>query len=1014
MTAPQKVLDLVRLFTDNAPSYLSAQYNEAQVRQEFINPLFAALGWDMDNRQGYAEAYKDVIHEATVKIGGATKAPDYCFRVGGVPKFFLEAKRPSVNVKDDPAAAFQLRRYAWSAKLPLSILTDFEEFAVYDCRVRPAQTDKASTARVLYLRYDQYPGRWDEIVQVFGREAIPKGSFDKFAESAKVKKGTASVDAAFLQEIEGWREMLARNLALRNPGLSQRELNHAVQVTIDRIIFLRMCEDRGIEHYGQLQGLLAEPPVYPALVRLYGQADDRYNSGLFYFQKEKDRQELPDVLTPKLEIDDKALKDIIHGLYYPESPYEFSVISGEILGQVYEQFLGKVITLTRGHQAKVEEKPEVRKAGGIYYTPAYIVDYIVKQTVGRLLEDRTPRQAAHIRILDPACGSGSFLLGAYRYLLDWHRDRYVEDGPQKHAKELYRGPEGAWRLTTSEKKRILLNNIFGVDIDPQAVEVTKLSLLLKVLEGESEQTLRSNLLLFHERALPDLVNNVKCGNSLVGPDFYDSLQPGLFDEEQSYRINVFDWEKGFPWLKEVGGFDVVIGNPPYVRQETLRENKEYLKAHFKAFDSTADLYTYFIERAITLLRNGGLFSFIVSSSFLRSHFGRALRSYLRQSAALLELVDFGGLPVFDAAKDTYVCIPLMRKQPQPEQVMVSKVKSLEGLDLPSYAAETAYPVPIARFSPEGWATAPEPVLRVFDKIKAGSVPLGEYVQHKIFFGIKTGLNEAFDIDPEARHRLVEECPPAKPLIRPFLGGQDIRRYHVRSTERYLIAIPNGWTATSMAGTDKHAVKPSEREAWAWLSDKYGAVARHLAPFAKAAKARQDQGEYWWELRPCDYYPVLDGRKIIYPDIAKHPRFYLDTEGIYIRNTAYCLGTDEPYLLAVLNSRLSWFAIGLISIPFGTRAGEFRYRLFTQYMEQIPIRPLDTNSEEGKGKRATVQSLVEQMQLLQHQLAAAKTAHEQTVLEHQVGAIDRQIDRLVYDLYELTDPEIKLVEQAGQV
>jgi predicted type IV restriction endonuclease len=169
MNAPSKVLELVDLFRRNADAYHAPHYNEAMVRQEFINPLFKCLGWDMDNEQGYAEAYKDVIHEAAIKIGGATKAPDYCFRVGGAPKFFLEAKRPSVNLKDDPAPAYQLRRYAWTGKLSLSILTDFEEFAVYDCRVRPAHTDKAGVARILYWRYDEYPQRWDELAGIFAR-----------------------------------------------------------------------------------------------------------------------------------------------------------------------------------------------------------------------------------------------------------------------------------------------------------------------------------------------------------------------------------------------------------------------------------------------------------------------------------------------------------------------------------------------------------------------------------------------------------------------------------------------------------------------------------------------------------------------------------------------------------------------------------------------------------------------------------------------------------------------------
>jgi len=499
MSSPRQVLTLVARFREHRDEYLSSGYNEATLRKEFLEPLFAAMGWDVDNRKGYAEAYKEVIHEDALKVSGATKAPDYAFRLGGVRRFFVEAKKPSVDVKGDPSPAYQLRRYAWSAKLPLSILTDFHEFAVYDCTKKPSPTDTSATARILYLTYEEYAERWEEIASLFSPEAIQKGAFDQFAASAKGKKGTAAVDDAFLDEIEAWRDLLARHLALRNTGLSQRELNDAVQRTIDRIIFLRICEDRGIEPYGELQALLNGTRVYPRLAELFRRADERYNSGLFHFKPEKDRPGSPDTLTLSLEIDDKVLKEILGFLYYPVSPYEFSVLPADLLGHVYEQFLGKVIRLTAGHRAVVEDKPEVKKAGGVYYTPTYIVDYIVKNTVGKLLEGKTPKEAATLRVLDPACGSGSFLLGAYQCLLDWYQDWYTKNGPEKWARgrspRLYHGPKGNWRLTTAERKRILLDHLFGVDIDPQAVEVTKLSLLLKVLEGENAETLGKTLKL---------------------------------------------------------------------------------------------------------------------------------------------------------------------------------------------------------------------------------------------------------------------------------------------------------------------------------------------------------------------------------------------------------------------------------------------------------------------------------------------------------------------------------------
>jgi type I restriction-modification system DNA methylase subunit len=684
MATPQLVLELIERYNRNRAAYRSEQYNEARLRIEFLNPFFEALGWDVNNKQGYAEAYKDVIYEDAIKIGGATKAPDYCFRIGGTRKFFVEAKKPAVNLRDASDPAFQLRRYAWSAKLPLSILTDFEELAIYDCRVKPAKEDKATTARIKYLTYTDYPQRWEEIASVFSREAILKGSFDIYAEETKGKRGTAEVDTAFLQEIESWREMLARHLASRNKNLTQRELNFAVQMTIDRIIFLRICEDRGIENYERIRALVKGSHVYQRLCNLFQEADERYNSGLFHFQKEKDVPEPPDTLTPHLVIDDKPLKDIITRLYYPDSPYEFSALPANVLGQVYEQFLGKVIRLAPSHQVMVEEKPEVRKAGGVYYTPTFIVDYIVRHTLSKLLEGKKPGPrggASKIKIVDPACGSGTFLIGAYQYLLDWHRDRYVEDGPEKHRKELYQGQGGQWLLTTQEKKRILLNNIYGVDIDPQAVEVTKLSLLLKVLEGESSQTLNAQLSLFQERALPDLDHNIKCGNSLIDSNFYNTPTLPLFDEETQYRINAFDWSRAFPeaFSGDDPGFDAVIGNPPYIRIQALKEwaplEVEYYKKAYKAAaKGNYDIYVAFVEKGLSLLNKQGQLGFILPHKFFNAQYGEPLRALISGNHYLSAVVHFGDKQVFEQAT-TYTCLMFLDKAGS-KQCHVVKVDDL--------------------------------------------------------------------------------------------------------------------------------------------------------------------------------------------------------------------------------------------------------------------------------------------------------------------------------------------------
>ena len=1020
MAAPKEIVDLVDRFENNLASYKSGHYNETQVRREFVDPFFKALGWDIDNEQGFAEAYKDVIHEDAVKVGTTTKAPDYSFRIGGQRKFFLEAKKPSVDIKDDIHPAFQLRRYAWTMKLPLSVLTDFEEFAVYDCNVKPDKTDKASNARIFYLNYKDYLTRWDEIAGIFSKNAVLKGSFDKYAADKKSKRGTSAVDVVFLEEIAGWREILARNIALRNPDLSTKDLNYAVQAIVNRIVFLRICEDRGIERLMKLQDLLNGERVYPRLCELFRRADERYNSGIFHFEKEPGR-ESPDTLTLSLNIDDKPLKEIFKRLYYPDSPYEFSVLPAEILGQVYEQFLGKVIRLTEGHRAVIEDKPEVKKAGGVKYTPVYIVENIVGNTLGKILKGKTPLEVVLITVLDPACGSGSFLIVAYQYLLDWHRDWYVqnlvpllqsglkpsspeirrllpgvETGKKGRTKEpelpVYQGRGGEWKLTTAERKRILLNNIYGVDIDRQAVEVTKLSLLLKVLEGENEETISKQLKLFQERALPDLSNNIKCGNSLIGWDILND-NPGMGQEEID-RINPFDWEKEFLEIFRRGGFSVVIGNPPYVRQEGLGEFKGYFQKHYKVYQGTADLYAYFIERGVSLLREGGIFSYIVANKWMRANYGLPLRAWLKEQC-IEEIIDFEDLQVFQGAT-TYPCIIRITKSKPHTSFEVTQIKTLEFQNLSDYVKENHYNVNQLVLDDKGWFLTDERTQALLSRLKALGVPLSDYLSGKIYYGIKTGLNEAFVIDGSTKERLIAEDARSAELIKPFLAGRDIKRYEMPANDKYLILMPRGWTRER---------SENSKDAFGWFRQNYPAIANHLQPFSEAAEKRYDKGEHWWELRACDYYDEFENQKIIYPNICKRPEFTFDQNGIYTNQKCFIIPTNNMYLLGMLNSSTTYFLFRSI-LP--KLRGDF-YEPSYVYFKDFPIRTIDFSNSADAARHDRMVSLVDQMLSLHKQLHEARTPHEQTGLQRQIEAIDGQIDALVYELYGLTEEEIKIVE-----
>ena len=1064
MPAPREILDLVARFEQQFDAYKSGQYNETQVRREFLDPFFKALGWDIDNEQGFAEAYKDVIHEDQIRIAGVVKAPDYCFCIGGTRKYFLEAKKPSVVIKDEPAPAYQLRRYAWSAKLALSILSDFEEFAVYDGRVKPHKDHTASTARIFYCTFRDYAEKWDWIYERFSREAVLKGAFDKFAESTKTKRGTTEVDTAFLETIEGWRKELAQNLALRNAKLSQRELNFAVQRIIDRIIFLRICEDRGIEDYGRLRALVNGDRIYPRLTKLFEQADDRYNSGLFHFKREPGRPEAPDELTLDLDIDDKLLRDWLRGLYYPDSPYEFSVLSADILGQVYEQFLGKVIRLTEGHRAVVDDKPEVKKAGGVYYTPTYIVDYIVRQTVGRLIADISgepvsgrahsphpdplPRgegtatvkpgkseapdsnpardtvlhlpggegrgegeretlsarqvttilnRVAKLGILDPACGSGSFLIGAYQFLLDWHLQFYLRNDPVKFAKggrpALVQTGQG-WKLTIAERKRILLANIYGVDIDAQAVEVTKLSLLLKVLEGETGQTLQTIFRLFSERALPDLGDNIKCGNSLIGPDFYQQAELPLLTDEERYRINVFDWQTEFADIFKAGGFDAVIGNPPYIRIQTMQDSQpeevEYFSHAYKAASQgNYDIYIVFVERGLQLLNKTGRQGFIIPNKFFRTDYGDSLRRVLSGEKAVSKIVDFGHSQVFRAT--TYTCLLFLQSNKTNSFEYGVSEASMKSLSEIVFAKRESKSLAAGAWTFESLETA-----SLLTKLSSRTTRLLD-LPADMSRGSSTGDDEVFVF--ESGTLKIE-----KEIVRDPLFASDLGRYNFSPGGKWKVIFPYVSENGSFRLYTEQELKRLFPRAYSYLHENQPAL------------KRRKQFKEWFGYSAPRNLALHDQAQIAVPLLADGGLFALipnqtrgqlcpmASGGFTITLSKECSLKPE-YVLGLLNSKLLFWRLQGMSNLF--RGGWITCT--KQYFGELPIRVINFSDKADKAAHDRMVKLVEQMLELHRQLTAVRTPQEQTALERQIAATDTQIDRLVYDLYGLTEGEIKIVE-----
>ncbi len=967
-----EVAKLCHYFATNQQSFLAPGVKEDHVRQSLIDPFFEALGWDVHNFSMTAPQYREVIPEDSLDVEGQQKAPDYTFRVGTLPKFYVEAKKCGVNISADPAPAYQLRRYGFSAKLALSILTDFDELGVYDCASRPRPSDKASHARIQYFGFTEYPDRWREIWDVFSREAVWSGTFDQYAAS-KRKRGTSEVDSEFLKDIEGWRDVLARNLALRNNDLSADDLNAAVQRIIDRIIFLRMAEDRGLEPDGQLLKLCERPDIYDRFMRvLCRNADEKYNSGLFHFQKEPGVSDAPDTLTLRLAVDDKALKPILQSLYFEHgSPYHFGVLPVEILGTVYERFLGKVIRLTAGHQAKVEEKPEVRKAGGVYYTPAYIVNYIVHNTIGKQIEGKSPTDLAGgknippFRVLDMACGSGSFLLGAYQFLLDHCLKWYQSNLSKKHTKAVYQNAKGETRLAIAERKRILTTHIYGVDIDRQAVETTKLSLLLKALEGENDASLSQQMTLFHERALPNLSDNIKCGNSLIGPDYF--IGKLLADSEIIKRVNAFDWSREFPDAMKVGGFDSIIGNPPYDVLEKERGNAswphsalaEYVRAnddYLHGLGGKLNLFRFFIVRSKHLVRPGGRFGMIVPLALLgdiscaptrRSFF----ETFDHVEADCFPQKDNRNRRVFIDAKLSTVVLSASRRVQESDQGQITvrtypwnsfsdeHKKCLLGLDELLILDPVNLPVPLV--DQDSWNFCKK--LYAIEGVRR----LGEISDFVVTRG-------------EINQTIFRKFITTNPKHSRLLKGVEIRQY----------------------GLKQHLHQGHSE----WFDEKRFLLENASRPVVQRRRIATQR-----------ITGVDDSLRVV-ATIMDPPCYFADSTNsvVLAENASHTL----EYLLALFNSALFQWRFRLTSTNNNVGTNE---------LECLPVVDMSTPNAQHAHIHTRLSELAVAMLSLYAAFGSVKSEIQRGAVQRQIDASISEIDCLVYELYGLTEEEIRIVE-----
>ncbi|MGC1292951.1 MAG: N-6 DNA methylase, partial [Candidatus Acidiferrales bacterium] len=924
---------LIRRFDADKSHYLSKGYSEAQARVDFISPFFKALGWDMENEEGLPHHAREVVVEAGEDTRGR---PDYGFRVSGQTKFFVEAKAPSEEL-DTAKHIIQAKTYAWNTKqVFFVVLTDFEEFRFYDASIQP-DARKPDEGLLLKLKYTDYIPKLEKLWE-FSKERVLAGSLEvMLPRDRRTQRLRIPVDTAFLDEMTGWREEMARNVYKNNPGLTARQLNEIVQRLLDRIVFIRIAEDRRVIEKNQLRDVVEEWKarggkfhIFEWLNDLFHRINEDFNGEIFKPH-----------LSEEIKIDSEVLARIIERLYPPQSPYRFDVIGVELLGSIYERYLGSTIRVT-AKRIFVEEKPEVRHAGGVYYTPKYIVDYIVHNTVGKLIESKSPKQIEKLRILDPACGSGSFLIGAFQCLIDYHV-RYLTEHPkeaQVHSlfPDVIKDENGEPRLSVVRKAKILRNNLFGVDIDPQAVEIAMMSLYLKALEGERSQ------LPPKQHLLPELKYNVMCGNSLIGPDIYE--QGTLFGDADRDRINAFDWtseKSGFGRIMEDGGFDCVIANPPYIRIQTLQEfspiEAEYLKSRYvSASAGNFDIYVCFVEKGLSVLRDSGRLGFILPSKFFQTDYGRPLRELLTNKQAIDSVVDFSHLQIFDGPT-TYTCLLFLTRTPR-KAVQYTRIEN--EADLPSLAGRPST-VPITDLSSGPWVFAGRGERKIFEKMETHSVRLID-LPSEISRGSSSGADGVFIVRKTEKSGMYVsrdgETVRLEPgILRIPLHATGFSRYYFGPDSDERIIFPYRLEDSSADLLEERDLKREFPRTFEYLRAR-----RHVLDARKQFMA-------WYSYSAPRNLLAHDAANLLVPLLADRglfsefpdgrDRFCLMASGGFSIKVHENVGISPKYLLGLLNSRLLFAYLK-------SKSNVFRGGWITctkQYVGPLPIRLAEKNRQE---------------------------------------------------------------------